>query len=84
METIWLADSIFITKEGTTMPTIIFEGGTLDTENKNELIKELTRIASRITRIPESSYTVLLKENPIENWGVGGEPLTEIIKRSHS
>lgn len=66
------------------MPNIILEAGPLGTETKNELIKELTRVASEITRIPESSYTVLLKENPIENWGVGGKPLAEIMKQSHS
>ncbi len=66
------------------MPNIIFEGGVLSTESKNKLIRELTRTASEITSIPESSYTVLLKENPIENWGIGGEPLTGIMRRSHS
>lgn len=64
------------------MPNIIFEGGTLTTEKKESLIRELTKSAAEITGIPASSYTVLLKENPIENWGVGGVPLTEVMQRS--
>lgn len=64
------------------MPSIIFEGGRISTENKESLIKELTRTAAEITGIPASSYTVLLRENPVENWGVGGVPLTEIMQRA--
>jgi 4-oxalocrotonate tautomerase len=63
------------------MPIIVVEAGMLEKESKNELIRKMTSTASEITKIPESSYTVLIKENPIDNWGVGGEPLAEIFKR---
>jgi len=62
------------------MPNIIYEAGLISKENKIKLIKSLTKTASEITSIPESSFTVLLKENPIENWGIGGTPLEEIMK----
>ncbi|MDC7235249.1 MAG: tautomerase family protein [Spirochaetales bacterium] len=63
------------------MPSIIMEAGTVSKENKVELIKRLTATAAEITSIPESSFTVLIKENPRENWGMGGVPLDEIMKK---
>lgn len=68
-------------KEVKIMPNITIEAAKLTKENKTELIKTLTKTASAITNIPESSYTVLIKEFPLENWGIGGEPLEEIIAR---
>lgn len=62
------------------MPNITIEAASLTKEIKAELIKSLTKKASEITSIPESSYTVLIQEFPIENWGIGGIPLEEIIK----
>ncbi len=66
------------------MPNIIIEAAKLTKENKNELIRTLTKTASEITKIPQTSYTVLIKEFSIENWGIGGEPLEEIIKRKNN
>jgi 4-oxalocrotonate tautomerase len=63
------------------MPNIIIEAAKLTKENKNDLIRTMTKTASEITKIPATSYTVLIKEFPIENWGIGGEPLEEIIKK---
>ncbi len=63
------------------MPNIVIESGNIAKEKKNDLIRILTRAASEITGVPESSYTVLIKEFPIDNWGIGGEPLDEILKR---
>ena len=63
------------------MPNIIFEAGTLSSEIKQELIQELTSTASRISGIPQSSFSVLLKDNPIDNWGVGGTPLIDLMKK---
>jgi len=64
------------------MPNIIIEAAKLTKENKNELIKTITKTASEITKIPQTSYTVLIKEFPVENWGIGGESLEEIIKKN--
>lgn len=63
------------------MPNITIEAAKLTKENKTELIKTLTKTASAITNIPESSYTVLIKEFPMENWGIGGETLEDIINK---
>jgi len=63
------------------MPNITVEAGSVGKETKNRLIRSLTKTASEITGIPQSSYTVLIKEFPIDNWGVGGEPLEEIFKK---
>lgn len=63
------------------MPNIIYEAGQLSREKKSELIRALTQTAAGITAVPATSFNVLIKENPIENWGIGGEPLEEIIRR---
>ncbi len=63
------------------MPNITIEAVKLSTETKMELIKSITKTASGITSIPESSFTLLIKEYPLENWGIGGETLEEIIKK---
>lgn len=65
------------------MPNIIIEAAEISKENKVKLIKTLTREASEITNIPEASFTVQVREFPVENWGVGGVPLEEIIKNAH-
>jgi len=80
MDTIMPVNSKYFLKDGF-MPNIIIEAAKLTKENKNDLIRTLTRIASEVTKIPETSYTVLIKEFPIENWGIGGEPLEELMKR---
>ena len=63
------------------MPNIIVEAGTVSKENKNRHIRRLTETASEITGIPITSYTILIKEFPVDNWGVGGEPLDELLPR---
>ncbi len=63
------------------MPNITIEAVKLSKETKTELIKSITKTASGITSIPESSFTLLIKEYPLENWGIGGETLEEIIKK---
>ncbi len=63
------------------MPNIIIEAAKLSKENKNDLIRSLTKTASEITKIPETSYTVLIKEFSIDNWGIGGKPLDEVMKK---
>ena len=63
------------------MPNITIEAAKLTKENKNNLIRTLTKTASEITDIPETSFTVLIKEFPMDNWGVGGEPLEDVLKK---
>ncbi len=62
------------------MPVIKLDGPKLSKEQKAELIKEFTASASKITNIPADKFTVYIKENEMDNIGVGGEMLSEIMK----
>ena len=61
------------------MPFIKLEGGKIDKEKKEKLISELTRVASETLGIPEEAFTVLIKENEMDNWGLGGKVLTKVL-----
>jgi 4-oxalocrotonate tautomerase len=63
------------------MPVIIFEGSRLDLDKKRELIRELTDTAVRVTGIGAPAFTIYIHENEHDNIGVGGELLTEILRR---
>lgn len=63
------------------MPYITIESGMITAAQKRELIKQVTAVASEITRIPEAFFMVTIKELPDENIGIGGEPIDEIKKR---
>jgi len=66
------------------MPFIKVEAGKMDKETKEKLIYSLTKAASESLGIPEESFTVLLKENELDNWGVGGKLLTKVLEeREH-
>lgn len=59
------------------MPVITLESGKLSKEQKSKLAKELTKSASEIMNVPESAFIVLLKENDLENIGLGGQLLAD-------
>jgi len=59
------------------MPIIVFEGPKLEKGQKAELIKSFTQIASGITKIPQESFSVIIRENDPENVGVGGVLLAD-------
>jgi len=59
------------------MPVITIEGAKLSKEQKRELVAVLTKSASSIMNVPEQAYVVLVKENDIDNIGVGGVLLSE-------
>ena len=66
------------------MPVIIFEGGgKLDKDKKGELIRELTDAAVRVTGIGAPAFTIYIHENEYDNIGVGGELLTDVLKRQN-
>jgi len=62
------------------MPVIQIDAGAMPREKKAEVIAALTKAASTTLGISESAFTVLIRENPHENIGVGGKPLSEILK----
>lgn len=54
------------------MPLIIFECGQIGKETKIELIRTLTELSARITRIPKELFLVSIHELPDEDIAVGG------------
>ena len=62
------------------MPVITLDSSSLTKEQKQKLVSELTKVASEITRIPESAFVVYLSEYNRENIGVGGKLLSEVVK----
>lgn len=59
------------------MPVITMEAAHLSKEQKQQLVMEFTESAARITGTPESAFYVFLKENPLDNVGVGGRLLSD-------
>ena len=59
------------------MPVITFEAATLTKEQKQTLAKEFTETAARVTGLPEAGFYVFIKENAMENIGVGGQLLSD-------
>ncbi len=55
------------------MPVITFEAATLEKEQKRALVKGFTEVAAKVTGLPEAGFYVFLKENSLENVGVGGQ-----------
>jgi 4-oxalocrotonate tautomerase len=60
------------------MPVSIFEIGKLNRNQKVELVKSFTEVASEVTKIPKESFYVLIKENEVSNIGIGGELASEL------
>ena len=61
------------------MPFIKFEGGKIDKEKKEKLISGLTKVASETLGIAEDAFIVLIKENEMDNWGLGGKVLSKVL-----
>ena len=63
------------------MPHIQVEIGMATREQKEKLIQALTKSAREVLGVNESSLYVLIKENSLDNWGVGGKMLSEALKK---
>jgi len=60
------------------MPTITIEGPKIDDmEIKRNLVKELTEAAVKAYVFPIEVFVVYIKENFIENVGVGGKLVSD-------
>ncbi len=57
------------------MPTITVEGPALSTDSKRELVRRFTETAREVYDIED--IIVLIKENPPENVGVGGQLIAD-------
>ena len=62
------------------MPVITIELWPVSPEVKAELIRNLTKTASEITKIPPSAFFVYVREYPADAIGVGGTPLTRAVQ----
>ena len=61
------------------MPLISIDAVYPTKEQKEQLITELTKSASKILGVDEKFFYVLIKENDTDNWGVGGKTLTQFF-----
>lgn len=59
------------------MPVITFEAATLNKEQKRELVKGFTEVASKVTGLSKAGFYVFLKENNFDNVGVGGKLISD-------
>ena len=64
---------------GINMPIISIDAVHPTKEQKEKLIAGLTKTASEILGIDEKFFYVLVKENDLDNWGVGGKPLAQFL-----
>jgi 4-oxalocrotonate tautomerase len=62
------------------MPFIKVEAGKMNQQTKEKLISGLTRVASESLGIAEEAFTILIKENETDNWGLGGKILTKVLE----
>lgn len=61
------------------MPLISVEAVHPTKEQKEQLIAELTKTAGKILGVDEKFFYVLIKENDLDNWGVGGKTLAQFL-----
>jgi len=61
------------------MPLISIDAVHPTKEQKEKLIAELTKTASSILGVDEKFFYVLVKENDLDNWGVGGKTLSQFL-----
>ena len=64
------------------MPYIQAEIDSATAEQKQKLVEGFTKVASDVLSADPSAFYVLIKENPTDNWGVGGKVLTQLLKES--
>ena len=64
------------------MPIISIDAVHPTKEQKEQLIAGLTKTASEILNVDEKFFYVLVKENDLDNWGVGGKTLTKFLEEN--
>ncbi|WP_409200001.1 4-oxalocrotonate tautomerase DmpI [Methanobrevibacter sp. DSM 116169] len=61
------------------MPVVTISGNnTINKENKNKMVHEVTKVVANAYNLPESAITILIEEYPAENVGVGGKLLSDL------
>lgn len=66
---------------GEKMPVIKIEGPKIDIETKKNIVKDITEILSKHYDIPEEHFITYIKENNLENVGIGTQILSEKFKK---
>ena len=61
------------------MPLITIDAVHPTKEQKEQLIAGLTKTAGEILGVDEKFFYVLVKENDLDNWGVGGKTLAQFL-----
>ena len=60
------------------MPYITIEGGELSPSQKEDLIKQVTEVSSKIMKIPSYFFMVTIKELPYNNIGIAGKTIDKV------
>ena len=60
------------------MPYITIEGGELSPSQKEDLIKQITEVSSKIMKIPSDFFLVTIKELPDNNIGIAGKTIDKV------
>ena len=50
-------------------------------EQKNQVIAEMTEVLARVLGKNPATTIVIIEEVETENWGIAGEPVSELRKR---
>lgn len=69
--------SMNLIKNRQLMPVITIEAAKLTKEQKAVMTKEMTETASRVMNLPPQAFYVFIKENELDNIGVGGTLLSD-------
>lgn len=62
------------------MPVINIKMTPAKSEVKREIIKEVTKTISTITKEPAEAFTIVIDEVSTDDFGIGGHQLTEMIE----
>ena len=60
------------------MPYITIEGGELSPSQKEDLIKQITEVSSKIMKIPSDFFMVTIKELQDNNIGIAGKTIDKV------
>ena len=63
------------------MPVVNITMGKADVATKKNIIENVTKTFSQTTSIPEDKVTVIIDEKDYENIGVGGNQVSELMKK---
>ncbi|MCT4638390.1 MAG: tautomerase family protein [Bacteroidales bacterium] len=60
------------------MPVINYQGTKMSTEQKRELVKRFTEIATEVTGTPAQFFSVIIQEFEEDSLGTGGKTVEQI------